>query len=441
MTQYDVVVVGAGISGITAARDLAEVGNSVVVLEGGDRIGGRLYSRPFPGQEDVVTDLGGSWISRRIQPLVRAEVARYGIGINNDKTPGSATFFTGGQRRNLPVPAEQFGDLERALALTRDASKRFEPSRPVSQQRLRDLDVSADEFYRCLELPEATMDLVLSQVAGSTGADPRKVSMLGVLGQIAAFGHSPYGFITELAERFVGGAQTLVTTIAEREELDVRFNHRVTTVERSDDSITVHTEHGDSFTAATCIVAVPTNVMCHIDFKPGLSEAKQRAIARPHAGRGYKPIIRARNLPERPLALGLRALSLLCTGYQLQDGSTIMMCFGSEHIEPLDMTNKMQMQAALRDYFPDAEVVEVDSHDWLADPLFEGTWRVDRAGEALDFLAAMNEPEDRLVFAGTDVDDSVWRTWIEGALSSSRKAVVDTRLMLSRYAAGRPSVA
>jgi monoamine oxidase len=92
------------------------------------------------------------------------------------------------------------------------------------------------------------------------------------------------------------------------------------------------------------------------------------------------------------------------------------------------------MQEVLRDYFPDAEVIEVDSHDWLTDPLFEGTWRVDRAGEAIDFLAAMNEPEDRLVFAGTDIDDSVWRTWIEGALSSSRKAVVDTRIMLSQHA-------
>lgn len=49
MTTVDVVVIGAGFAGVTAARDLSESGLSVLVLEGRDRLGGRTCYRPFRG--------------------------------------------------------------------------------------------------------------------------------------------------------------------------------------------------------------------------------------------------------------------------------------------------------------------------------------------------------------------------------------------------------
>jgi monoamine oxidase len=61
---HEVVVVGANFGGIVAARDLTDRGHPVVVLEGGSRIGGPTYARPFTGQERLTVELGGS-------PLVR----------------------------------------------------------------------------------------------------------------------------------------------------------------------------------------------------------------------------------------------------------------------------------------------------------------------------------------------------------------------------------
>ena len=63
----DVVVIGAGFAGVAAARDLAEAGHRVVVLEARDRIGGRTWYRQIPGT-DVWAEYGGMFISRETQP-------------------------------------------------------------------------------------------------------------------------------------------------------------------------------------------------------------------------------------------------------------------------------------------------------------------------------------------------------------------------------------
>jgi phytoene dehydrogenase-like protein len=105
--SLDTVVVGAGFAGITAARDLADRGRSVVVLEAGSRIGGRTYARPFAGREDLTAELGGSWVNRRLQPGIRREIERYGITLTEDPTPENAAFITDGVLRSFPVPADE----------------------------------------------------------------------------------------------------------------------------------------------------------------------------------------------------------------------------------------------------------------------------------------------------------------------------------------------
>ncbi len=56
--RYDAVVIGAGIAGITVARNLSDRGRSVVVLEAADRIGGRTFNRPFSGLDVLFHEVG-----------------------------------------------------------------------------------------------------------------------------------------------------------------------------------------------------------------------------------------------------------------------------------------------------------------------------------------------------------------------------------------------
>ncbi|MER8001025.1 NAD(P)/FAD-dependent oxidoreductase [Streptomyces sp. NPDC095613] len=427
---YDAVVVGAGFAGVTSARDLVDRGHSVVILEAASRIGGRTYARPFAGREDLRVELGGSWVNRDLQPGIRHEIARYGIALTEDPEPGAAAFLTDGILRSFPVPARELADLEGLIGHLRDASKRIAPAQRLSSQPIRDLDVSADEFIAPLGLGPATRDLLYAVIGWYTGADPREVSMLGFIAQTAGFGHSPYGFFGALTERFVGGAGVLLDRMVEQSRLEVRLDHHVARVEQSEAGVTVRTRDGVSVEARSCVVAVPTNVLRHIDFNPALSADKQKLLAVNHQGRACKPSIVARNVPPRPFALGMGTLQSICHGYDLADGSVLLMGFGGEGAARLDPTDLEQVEAAVREYYPEAEVLAVDAHDWNADPLFDGTYRIDRPGQAYDFIRAMNQPEDWVVFAGTDLDDSVWRIWIEGAVNSGHHAADGVSLVL-----------
>ncbi|WP_255483205.1 MULTISPECIES: FAD-dependent oxidoreductase [unclassified Synechococcus] len=82
MTTVDVVVIGGGFAGVTAARDLRKRGLNVLVLEARDRLGGRTWSTDRNGFH---VELGGTWI-HWTQPFVWAEKERYCLEIQ--ETPG-----------------------------------------------------------------------------------------------------------------------------------------------------------------------------------------------------------------------------------------------------------------------------------------------------------------------------------------------------------------
>ncbi|TDD90527.1 FAD-dependent oxidoreductase [Saccharopolyspora karakumensis] len=432
---YDVAVIGGGLAGVSAARDLRDRGHSVVLLEGSDRLGGRIFARPFKGLPDVSVDFGGTWVNTSMQPLIRNEISRYGIALKEDSDPGCSAFHTGGVLRSVPIPAREIPDLQRALTRLRDASLRFTPGHAVTSVPVRDLDISVDDFFAPLDLPAATRDLLDAMVVVYGGWNPGALSVFSFLSQVAALGNEPDAFYGALTERFVGGLHVLLEAMVADSGVEVLFRHRAVAVERGTTGLTVRADNGVALDARECIVAVPSNVIRHIDFMPSLSLGKVKMVAENHMSRAIKCAIRVRNLAPRPFAMGSRGFHMICSGKELGDGTEIVYGFSSEYHMDFDPRDRERVQDWVREYFPSAEVVEVDFHDFGADPLLDGTYRIDRPGEAFEFLTVMNEPEDRIVFAGTDVDDSVWRTWMEGALSSSRKAVGVVTENLHRHTA------
>lgn len=87
----DVVVVGAGLSGLAAARDVIRAGLSCVVLEARDRVGGKTWSVPMEDGRGVV-DVGAAWINDANQSRMYALAKQYGAELIEQNTTGNVMF-------------------------------------------------------------------------------------------------------------------------------------------------------------------------------------------------------------------------------------------------------------------------------------------------------------------------------------------------------------
>lgn len=432
--SYDVIVVGGGLAGLTAARDLADRGETVLLLEASDRLGGRTYHRQFAGYDlDIGVELGGQWLNRSLNPDLYRELTRYGIDTVVEPPPQSAVFVNGGARRTaMFIPLEELAALERAWFRTRDAAQRISALVPISSQDLADLDVSARAFFSPLRLPCATEEFIYAMLAIYCGAHPDEVSMLTTLCQIAAFGNSPIGLFSALTETIGGGTGRLVEAMARHSKINVRMSTPVSRIVHDDTRTEVFTSLGDGVSAGACVIAVPTNIIRHLDFVPALAESKRSAVKTNHMGRAYKVHMVVKDCPPGPFCLGLGPLQSIFPSRCLDDGAWLLVGFGCEAIHAFDPTSIKAAQRAVDYYFDGATVVAVDAHDWNKDPLFDGDWRLDPPGLAHAFTRIMNEPEGRIVFAGADLVDTVWRNWMEGAVTSGRAAADRVGALLGR---------
>jgi monoamine oxidase len=132
--------------------------------------------------------------------------------------------------------------------------------------------------------------------------------------------------------------------------------------------------------------------------------------------------------PFVALAPGSASLTL-CQVEHVGDGETLVVAFGSVS-ERLDGTDRAAVQEALRTWLPDVEVLEVASHDWVADELSGETWPMQRAGQLTAALAELQRPEGRVVLAGSDYANG-WAGFIDGAIESGMCASRQVHALLT----------
>ncbi|MYR07975.1 FAD-dependent oxidoreductase [Gordonia sp. SID5947] len=430
--HYDAIVVGGGIAGAVAARDLRAAGLSTVLLEASDRIGGRTYSRTVPGT-DVLAEVGGTWIHPDLQPYVMREVDRYGIPTVPQQDAAHTVLLVAGQR--ITVDDTIRADAETLRRAADELIGRIDPEVPWHRQDIGDLDADLDTVLKdagAESLSPPLLDLLRGYVAGEMGSGA--ASILQLLGRTAAAGGVKDRISTD-ADRFPHGINAIAETVVADGGFVTELSSPVTAVTTSGDDVSVCTATGDTFRASVCIVAVPTNAVRDITFDPPLSPQKREALAQPHIGRGFKVNMVVENLVETVACRGwgvpfLEVLSVDDVGA----GRQLLTAFGAHDLTDIDLTDRTQVLAALHEYLPEAHLVAFDSHDWNRDPNYKGTWRTDGPGGVRPFLAAMSEPENRIVFAGADVATSMWQTWVDGAIHSADQAV---RWALGRSDRGR----
>jgi monoamine oxidase len=284
----DVVVLGGGVAGLVAARDLGPRGIGVTVLEARERLGGRTWTRAL-ADTDVMVEMGGTWFSRVLRPAIAGEIERYRLAVTEASTFDRVVFAGSDGRREGSSVAETFGPLfgpaRPALdAAITDVRRAYEAGPSVPPE----LDVAAADWIDGLDVPRATREALLAWVALMGGGDPREMSVLMLTSDLALTGFDVESTMEELGETFTHGTTASVDALAADVRGTIRLGTAVTAVTQHADGVAVTMGDGSTLEALAAVVALPLNCLADVTFDPPLPATLASAAAQGHVGRSTK---------------------------------------------------------------------------------------------------------------------------------------------------------
>jgi monoamine oxidase len=418
----DVIVVGGGMAGMVAARDLSQAGLTTVLLEARDRLGGRTNTVDFCGKR---VESGGTFFDLDHEPPVVEEFTRYSIPTWYKKDVVVFRTLLNGTVYPVGFPIEQAEDLIRIAYRGIHDSYRIDIDDPQWPEGLEDLDVPFPQWLESTDLPRETWEYVNAWVSTYSGNLPDAVSALTILGPyIAGLDHSPWGWYYNMSHEIAGGSEVYRRAVVDDSPgLTIRLSTPVAKVERGEDVIRLTARSGEIFTADDVVWATPLNTWSDIEFVPELGAEKAAAARVKHIGKHQKLWMRVRNVPTGIYSISYESpFKMLIHHDVLQDGESLIFAM-TEHTQ-LDMDDHDAIEAALRKLVPEAELLETFYEDWLKDEFSQGTWMVPPPGFLTKYGAHLETPEGRLRFAGADVNLR-WLSWMPGAIVSGAKAAAD----------------
>jgi monoamine oxidase len=274
--EADVVVVGGGLAGLAAARQLSAGGASVLVLEARDRVGGRVLNHDIGGGK--VVEVGGQWIGPT-QDRLAALAAEFGVetfptygqGDNVMEYAGSLRRYSGAIPRINPLVLIDVERAQRRLSRLARSVPLDAPWEAPNAARL-DGQTAATWMRRNLASKPGRMLLELG-IEAVWAAQPEDMSLLHVLFYIHSAGSLEMLFETEggaQQDRFVGGSQLVPLRMAEAlGEERLVLGAPVRRIEHSQDGVTVHAD-GTVVRGRRAIVAVAPTLAARIAYDPPL---------------------------------------------------------------------------------------------------------------------------------------------------------------------------
>ncbi|BBX01254.1 amine oxidase [Mycolicibacterium moriokaense] len=394
-----IVVVGAGMAGLAAARRLADAGKDVTVLEARDRIGGRMWTNTSLG---VPIDLGAAWIhGTENNPLTELadEVGARRVETDFDRP----VLYQDGRELSSEVVQNT---LERWQQIAKDLG--------TLSDNAGDHESVANGLAEVADMNDPLIQwAVASEIVGEYAADPEELSLkwLGNEGEFDGPDVLLPGGYQELAQHLARG-------------LDIQLGTEITRVTYDDQKVRLETSQG-AVDADRVILTIPLGVLKAgtITFDPPLPHEKQAAIERLGFGLLDKVVLKF-DQPFWPDAdvLGLvgadQPVPFLINGEAFADAPLLVALRGGRDARAREALSDedavAQVVAALKAPNPTGSLVT----RWAADPYARGSYSFIAVGSSPDDMDALAEPiNDRLAFAGEATNPEFFAT-VHGAYQS-----------------------
>jgi len=451
--KADVLVVGAGLAGLSAARAIAAAGRSVIVLEARERVGGRTWNRPITGGSYI--DAGAEFVGPtqdRIKALAQAvgvqRFPTYNTGNNVYWKDGTRlTYPASGPTGVAPPDPTMLPDIVQIVQRLNTMAQQVDVNAPWSAAEA--LEWDSQTFYTWLKANEANpefMRLAATATDAIFGQEPRDLSLLYVLFYLAASGDETHPGTFERnfqtaegaqEERFIGGSQQISLNVAAALGSNVVLNAHVRKITQNAKGVKVQLDKG-MLSGKQVIVAIPPALTARIDYEPLLPALRDQLTQRAPMGSYAKvdavydhPFWREEGLTGQTVSLnGPVRVTFDSTPDEGSPGVLLGFIGGTDARSWYGLSAEQRRQAVLdnlADYFGEKarNPLEYVENAWAEERFSRGDPVAGLGpGTLLDFGTALREPVGRIHWAGTETSD-YWVGYMDGAVRSGERAAAE----------------
>lgn len=395
-----VVVVGAGFSGLMAAFDAAGLGHEVIVLEAGERVGGRVWSQALvPGDDRTMVERGAEFVLDGYREL-HAVVDLLGLNLAS----AGMSYYVREPRGGAPTDLGSMAAIARLLG---QAAERVGP------------DTSLAEVAASFDQDPAALEACLSRLELTNGEQADVLSSAVTLGAMS-------GFLPIPSQRVAGGNQGIARALAARLGSAVHLDTAVTGVEHSPGGVRVRTATG-TVEADAVILTIPMAVLRHLPITPAPPPRITAAWGRATLGHNAKLHIplRAPTVPSAVLSVPHRFWTWTATDASGQVQPVLHAFGGSpQALERLEVDQGpatwARRVAELRPEL-DLELDAAELTTWVDNPLAGESYSVTSTSVLAEDNELLVQPFGRVLIAGEHTS-AEWSGLMEGALRSGRRA-------------------
>ena len=431
-STVDVVVIGAGLSGLVAATELSGRGADVLVVEAQDRIGGRIDAHTCA--DGRVLQRGGELVPPWSTELRRLGES-FGIGYEPALPEGAMVRLSGASRVVEAMPFEHDPDAAGAYYGGYEALEKLVEEVPADEpwraERAIEFDRQTLGAWLDVNVPNQPARELFA-LDFLTFGDVHDVSLLYILWCASRAGGVEQ--LHDLGDRFVGGPSGVVAALADRLSAPIAVDCPVTRIEHGSDGVRV-SFGGRTAQARAVVVAMEPGQAGRMEFVPPLPADRDRLQTRWLAGHGGKafaiydePFWRREGLSGLALMDGAFPIALDASTGDSEDG--VLLVFYCENGEAAAELARAQAEPdgvrrrvldGLGRAFGDAARTPREFHyfDWAGDSWSRGCGTMIPPGVLTTVGHTLRPPLGPIIWAGNENGTG---DWMEGAVTAGQSA-------------------